>query len=139
MNLTNRMNYMSTIQTETIDRLVEKARDAYEKAYAPYSGFKVGAALLGKSGNIHTGCNVENASLGLTICAERNAVAGAVCSGEHVFVAVAIFTNSELPTPPCGACRQVLSEFSDDMTIIMETTEKKREIHTLRELLPRRF
>jgi cytidine deaminase len=130
---------MNAIKPETIDQLIKKAREAYEKAYAPYSNFKVGAALLGKSGNIHTGCNVENASLGLTICAERNAVFQAVCSGEKEFSAVAIFTDADQPTPPCGACRQVLAEFSDDLLVIMETAQGKRETHTLRELLPHRF
>lgn len=130
---------MNAIEPGTIDELIKKAREAYEKAYAPYSNFKVGAALLGKSGNIHTGCNVENASYGLTICAERSAIAQAVCSGEREFSAVAVFTDANQPTPPCGACREVLSEFSDDMTVIMETSEGKREILTLRELLPHRF
>jgi cytidine deaminase len=130
---------MKSIKPETIDQLMKKAREAYEKAYAPYSHFKVGAALLGNSGNIYTGCNVENVSFGLTICAERSAVAQAVSSGEREFSAVAVFTDASQPTPPCGACRQVLAEFSDDMTIIMETAQGKREVLTLRELLPHRF
>ncbi|MBN1901535.1 cytidine deaminase [Candidatus Sumerlaeota bacterium] len=130
---------LKDIRSETIEELVQRAREAYENAYAPYSHFKVGAALLGKSGTIHTGCNVENASYGLTICAERNAVAKAVSSGEREFSALAIFTGADHPTPPCGACRQVIAEFSEDMPVIMETLQSKRVILSLKDLLPHRF
>jgi cytidine deaminase len=95
-----------------MDELFLAARQAAEAAYAPYSRFRVGAALLGKDGTVFTGCNVENRSFGLTICAERSAVVQAVSKGQRSFSALAIATpDSESPVGPCGACRQVLSEF----------------------------
>ena len=94
--------------------LKEKAIEAASKAYAPYSNFKVGSALLTKSGNVYTGCNVENASYGLTICAERNAIANAVnTEGEVEIVKLVVYTPTPKPTPPCGACRQVIHEFGN--------------------------
>src|SRR5690242_13261985 len=89
--------------------LVQEATAARERAYAPYSHFLVGAALQGVSGRIYRGCNVENVSYGLTSCAERNAVFQGIAEGEHRFSAVAVVTAAERPTPPCGACRQVLA------------------------------
>jgi len=124
---------------EKIEELIAAARDVQKKAYAPYSNFKVGAALLGKSGAIFTGCNVENSSYGMTICAERNALAHAVASGEREFSALAIVTDASKPTPPCGACRQALMEFSPDMAVILVTTQGQRKIFSLRELLPYPF
>lgn len=99
--------------------LVEAARAASERAYAPYSGLRVGAALLGQDGRVFTGCNVENASLGLTMCAERTALACAVAAGQHKFRALAVYVEAEEPAPPCGACRQVLREFAADMPIYL--------------------
>ena len=120
------------------DDLIARARDAMERAYAPYSGFRVGAALLGEDGSIHTGCNVENASYGLAMCAERVAIAGAVARGVTRFRCVAIATSGVAPAPPCGACRQVLAEFSPHMTVV-SAGETEWRTWTLGELLPDPF
>jgi cytidine deaminase len=118
-------------------QLLIKAREARERAYAPYSRFAVGAALLGKSGRIFTGCNVENLSFGLTSCAERNAIFAAVAAGEREFEAIAILAESRQPVTPCGACRQVLAEFAADLPICSSTLEGATFETTLVELLPR--
>lgn len=120
------------------DELIARAREVMERAYAPYSGFRVGAALLGEDGSVHTGCNVENASYGLTICAERVAVGTAIARGVRQFRAVAIATSGTGPVPPCGACRQTLAEFSPRMTIV-SAAGKSRKRWTLDELLPEPF
>jgi cytidine deaminase len=120
-------------------KLIQAAREAREGAYAPYSGFKVGAALLTKKGTIFTGCNVENASYGLSICAERTAVFKAVCAGETDFVALALFTGLEEPSSPCGACRQVLAEFSPGVKVIMVGKNDRVREASLGELLPLTF
>lgn len=117
------------------DKLIEAAKKVREKAYAPYSNFKVGAALLTKSGKIYTGCNIENASLGLTICAERSAVFQAVAEGNTQFKAIAVVADSERPVRPCGACLQVLREFVMDMDIIMSSLEGATDRKKLSELL----
>jgi len=119
--------------------LIKKAKRARERAYAPYSEFKVGAALLVKSGKVYTGANVENATFGLTVCAERVAVFKAVANGEKDFVKIAVVADKPDPVTPCGACRQVLSEFSSDLKIICANLEGKTERYTLRELLPEAF
>ena len=118
--------------------LIEAAKGAAARAYAPYSGYSVGAAVRTTSGSIYTGCNIENASYSLTVCAERNAIAAAIMNGEKNFTSIAIFVDTDVSFPPCGACRQVLSEFSPGMKIIYVN---KREIRTalLRELLPESF
>jgi cytidine deaminase len=108
-----------------------------EKAYAPYSRFTVGAALLGKSGRVYTGCNVENASYGLSVCAERVALYKAVSEGEREFEAIAVVT--EKGVSPCGACRQVLSEFGEGIRIIVADVYGNYRIFTLKELLPSAF
>ena len=101
-------------------------------AHAPYSRFPVGAALRARSGRIYRGANVENASLGLSICAERNAMFAAVAAGERAFEAIAIVSKAPEPTPPCGACRQVLLEFAaDDLTVLLATTQKPGRIERL--------
>jgi len=100
-----------TIATPILDELKRRARDASQRAYAPYSGFPVGAAILASNGEIFAGANVENASFGLTICAERNAIAQAVAAGVREIRAVCVHTPTAEPTPPCGACRQVILEF----------------------------
>jgi cytidine deaminase len=118
--------------------LISAAKRASAMAYSPYSGFKVGAALLTEDGEIYTGCNIENASYSLTVCAERNAVAQAVKEGKTGFVALAVFVDSDVLFPPCGACRQVLSEFSRDMVIIYTNNVESKKT-TLSELLPQSF
>ena len=121
------------------DRLARAARAARARAHAPYSGFRVGAAVLA-GGRIHSGCNVENASYGLTVCAERNAVGAAVLAGARGIDAVAVATDTDAPTPPCGACLQVLAELGGPGTeVALWGRGEAPEIHTLGELLPRAF
>jgi cytidine deaminase len=117
--------------------LIAQAFGARTKAYAPYSNFAVGAALLTSTGRVFTGCNVENLSFGLTICAERNAVFAAVAAGEKEFTAIAITADSKTPVSPCGACRQVLAEFCSDLEICSVNLEGVRFMGKLSELLPR--
>ena len=121
------------------DALLQKALEARENAYAPFSNFRVGAAILGESGRIYTGCNVENSSYGLTVCAERVALFKGISEGEKVFMAIAIVADSEEPIPPCGACLQVLSEFQSELIVIMATLKGTRKIKKLSELFPEPF
>jgi cytidine deaminase len=119
--------------------LVRGARQVRKRAYVPYSHFPVGAAVLGGSGKIHLGCNVENASYGLTICAERSAVARAIAAGEKRVLACAISVPGK-PCPPCGACRQVLVELGDPgMPLLLAGAKKARTIHLLADLIPHPF
>ena len=127
------------LSSDKIQQLVQQALDVREKAYAPYSEFPVGAVLLGKSGQIYTGCNVENISYGLTICAERMAIFKAISEGEREFEAVAIVADMEEPVPPCGACRQVLAEFSPNMTVIMANLKDETKLMILSDLFPEPF
>ena len=122
---------------DSFSDLTAAAREAREKAYAPYSGFAVGAALRAKSGRVFTGCNVENASYGLAICAERVAIFKAVAAGEREFDGLAVV--SATLAPPCGACRQVLAEFGLDTKVIVAGLGDIHEVHTLRDLLPTAF
>jgi cytidine deaminase len=119
------------------DYLVEQALEARERAYAPYSGYKVGAALLGKSGKIYTGCNVENAVYPLCICAERTAVVKAVSEGEDKFVAIAVASKNG--GSPCGACRQVLREFGEETVVLISDDKGNCRETKLGELLPDSF
>ncbi|MGH7561977.1 MAG: cytidine deaminase [Gemmatimonadales bacterium] len=120
------------------DRLIDAARAVRQRAYAPYSRFLVGAALEAEDGAIFEGCNVENASYGLTICAERSALAAAVSAGVRRFRRVAIVTDADPPTPPCGACRQVLAEFGGGLEVIAVGSKQTRQ-WTMRDLLPDAF
>jgi cytidine deaminase len=120
------------------DPLVQAARAAQAKAYAPYSHFRVGAALESDSGDVFVGCNVENASYGLTICAERAAVCAAVSAGARRFRRAVVVTDSDPPAAPCGACRQVLSEFGTELRV--EAIGPKGSVAwTMAELLPAAF
>lgn len=120
-----------------VESLLRRAWAARDQAYAPYSRFAVGAALLGESGEVYVGCNVENISLGLTICAERCAVTQAVVRGERRFLMIAIVSDSKVPVSPCGACRQVLAEFAPDLPLVCENRLGERFTASLAELLPR--
>lgn len=121
------------------DALRRAAREAQKHAYAPYSRFPVGAALLTKSGALVTGCNVENASYGATICAERAALAAAVASGELELRALVIVSGASSPTPPCGICRQCLSELAPNLEIRSYSDDESSAEYSLRELLPTAF
>ena len=122
----------------TKNHLIEKAKEVSRKAYAPYSNYKVGATLLTKSGKVYTGCNIENSSYGLTNCAERTAVFKAVSEGEMEFEEMVIYADSpHLPTP-CGACRQVLSEFGPELKITI-VSSKEQLVTSISELLPFAF
>lgn len=123
------------------DKLIAASKSAMEHAHAPYSGFKVGAAVLGGSGKVYTGCNVENASYGLSICAERTAILKAVSEGEKRICAIAISNSSGKLAFPCGACRQVMAEFAPEtvsMTIYLVSDQGVEE-YPLADLLPHAF
>jgi cytidine deaminase len=121
------------------DALIAAARTAREYAHAPFSNFRVGAAVRAKSGRVFTGCNVENASYGLTLCAERVAIFKAISEGERGFDAIAVVTDTEALTPPCGACRQILWEFCGDAEVILSNLSGKSERYRMSELLPKAF
>ena len=122
-----------------LDELIELAEETSRKAWCPYSSFPVGAVIETSDGSVFCGCNVENASSGLTICAERAAVSAAVAAGQKKIRRVVVFTPTETPTAPCGACRQVLSEFSDDATVVSACRGEGRIEKSLAELLPLSF
>ena len=120
-------------------QMIGAAEEARERAFAPFSGFKVGAALELSDGEIVTGCNIENASYGLTMCAERVAIFKAVSEGKRDFVRIAVVADTDDLTPPCGACRQIIWEFCGDIPVIMSNLKGKSETVTMSELLPRAF
>lgn len=120
------------------EELLRRAREALKNAYAPYSRYRVGACILAADGRMFCGCNVENASYGLTICAERGAVMAAVASGAREFERIAIVSEGSLPWP-CGACRQVLREFAPDIEVLVQDSEGNTHRATLSELLPMSF
>jgi cytidine deaminase len=121
------------------DALVEAALHVRENAHAPFSKFKVGAAVQDESGRIFTGCNVENATYGLTVCAERVAIFKAVSEGARKFTRVAVVADSDTLTPPCGACRQILWEFCGDVELVLANLHGKSETLQLGVLFPRAF
>ncbi len=121
------------------ERLVAAAREARTRAIAPYSKFHVGAALLLATGAIVTGCNVENASYGLTVCAERVALLKALSEGHREFVIAAVVADTTYPTPPCGPCRQLLWEYCGDIEIVLANLNDISARHQLRDLLPYPF
>jgi len=121
------------------DALIAAARTAREHAHAPYSNFRVGAAVRAKSGRIFTGCNVENSTYGLTLCAERVAIFKAVSEGERGFDAVAVVTDTDALTPPCGACRQIIWEFCGDAEVVLANLKGKVEVLQMSALFPRPF
>ncbi|MFZ5645438.1 MAG: cytidine deaminase [Bacillota bacterium] len=122
-----------------VERLIKKALSIKENAYAPYSRFRVGAAVLTGDGEIYTGCNIENSSYGLTCCAERVAVFKAVSEGKTELSAIAVVSDSDDFCSPCGACRQVLTEFGEDMKVYMCNNRGEYEVKTASELLPGHF
>jgi cytidine deaminase len=122
-----------------LHELITAAREASTRAYCPYSKFPVGAALLTAEGQIVSGCNVENASYGLTMCAERTAVFGAVAQGHQGIKAIAIYTPTPIPAAPCGACRQVLNEFAPEADVICICDGHDEIRMTVRELFPNAF
>lgn len=121
------------------ETLVAAARAVRERASADYSGFKVGAALETRSGEIITGCNVENASYGLSVCAERVAIFKAISEGHREFTRVVVVADTDAPTPPCGACRQILWEFGGDIEVILANLKEVKATLRMRELLPLPF
>jgi len=122
-----------------MDPLIAAALAARENAHAPFSKFKVGAAIEDAQGGMHTGCNVENATYGLTLCAERVAVFKAISEGARQFRRVAVVADTDTLTPPCGACRQILWEFCGDVELVLSNLHGKTETLRLQDLFPRPF
>ncbi len=119
------------------EELLKIAKESAKNSYSPYSNFRVGSAILTKNGNIYTGVNIENRSYGATICAERSAISTSISNGEKEFIAIAIVgVDSEEILPPCGICRQIISEFGLDIDIIMANKDMKYTILKIKELLP---
>ncbi len=124
---------------EEFKKLIKEAEKARNRAYTPYSKFKVGAAVLCDDGKIFTGCNIENASFGMSICAERVAIFKAVSEGSTKFEAIAVIGDTDKPCSPCGACRQVISEFGEDIPLIMANLKGDVKIKKIGDLLPEAF
>lgn len=124
---------------ESLDELIQTATDARLQSVAPFSGFRVGAAVRVKSGKVYTGCNVESASFGLTVCAERVAIWKALSEGERDFSELAVVADTQTLTPPCGTCRQIIWEFCKNATIVLANLHGEQEVVSIRELLPRAF
>ena len=133
-------NTMNEQIKNKLDEVIAAAKISYQRAYAPYSNFHVGAAALTTNGNIVQGCNVENASYGLTVCAERNCISNAVINGEQAFEVIVIYTEQEKLTPPCGACRQVIAEFFEQSAPVIAVNHKnEQQVWTVQQLLPDAF
>ncbi len=132
-------NLILFFMSEDLQKLVEAAINVREKAHAPFSNFKVGAAILTNSGEIFTGCNVENASYGLTMCAERVAIFKAISEGENEFEKIVVVADTDELTPPCGACRQIIWEFCGDVEIVLTNLNGKTETIRMSELFPKAF
>ena len=130
---------MRKLSEQVKEQLIQSAKEAKKNAYAPFSGLMVGAALLTQKGKVYKGCNVENSSYGLTNCAERNALTSAIVQGERAFQAIAVVSNTVEPISPCGACRQVLTEFASDLHVICVSQEGTIKEYSLKELLPHYF
>jgi len=124
---------------EEFKKLIKEAEKARKKAYTPYSKFQVGAAVLCADGKMFSGCNIENASFGLTVCAERVAIYKAISEGSTKFEAIAVIGDTNKPCSPCGACRQVISEFGEDIPLIMANLKEDVKIIQIKELLPEAF
>ncbi|MEN6625970.1 MAG: cytidine deaminase [Candidatus Sumerlaeia bacterium] len=128
--------FESEIEADVLNNMIRLARAAAANAHAPFSHFHVGASVLDDRGRIYSGCNVENICFGLSMCAERNAAAAAICGGARRLRAVAIYTASESLSPPCGACRQVLTELGPKMEVHLVNHENEHVIFTMDSLLP---
>jgi len=124
---------------EEYKKLISEAEKARKRAYTPYSKFKVGAAVLSADGKIFTGCNIENASFSLAVCAERVAIFKAISEGSTKFKAIAVIGDTDKPCSPCVACRQVISEFGEDIPLIMANLKGDVKIKKIKELLPEAF
>jgi cytidine deaminase len=124
---------------ESLKQLVETAKTARLQSIAPFSNFLVGAAVKTEAGNVYTGCNVESASYGLTVCAERVAIWKALSEGERKFTELAVVADTNSLTPPCGTCRQIIHEFCSDATVVLANLQGDTEKCTIDELLPRAF
>lgn len=122
-----------------MEELIRAATEARQHAHAPFSKFRVGAAILDANGRIYTGCNIENATYGLTMCAERVAVFKAISEGAASLTRVAVVADTEILTPPCGACRQILWEFCRDADLILANLAGRRELFTIQQIFPRPF
>jgi cytidine deaminase len=125
--------------SEDFESLIEAAKEARLQSVAPFSNFQVGAAVRTASGKVYTGCNVESASYGLTVCAERVAIWKALSEGERQFTELAVVADTETLTPPCGTCRQIIWEFARDAAIVFANLDGKREEFHIADLLPRAF
>jgi cytidine deaminase len=121
------------------DHLITIAKQTRENAHASFSNFRVGAALRATSGRVFGGCNVENATYGLTVCAERVAIFKAISEGERGFDAISVVTDADTLTPPCGACRQLIWEFCGDVPVILSNLKGKVEVMQMRDLFPKPF